>query len=514
MCRYELPTDNPAYEKTREQRMRNRKPRFALYELQRMSIRELRELGERLRVPMNRIVEKHELIQKLVSSGKIDIIAAPEPVEYPLSLLRAMGVGQLKRCMANAGVFFDPVDVVEKEDMIHIFVNSGRLVILAEVETDMPGSDNYAAQDEMPSTEDAGTQMRPVLDRNGGTKSRSFQKPVVTTVGEDSDDDESDDNVHSSVRIRSGSQGSPLDNDSFPQSHPLMEEIPLENNAKRSFISSSANMNAMVENSSSRGQEQGVDDAADDGNAQLHSLSSSDNFSNVDTLQDDSRARANYRQLDNAEEDGDDVEMLDATEEVETADYAEEDGGDLDMLDAAEDIDSAFPRIVGRHATSTRSDDVSLVDEYASTTAEDSRFQERSIADLQALARELRVDITDCIERSEIIHRLVLASGRSDPQLEPTDFSNWSVSELRALAREVHVNLSNCKDRHDMIESLVEAANLRPRVADYLSALMPLARLTVPQLRAVAREWQVNVHDCLEKEEMIHRLVIAGGPAS
>jgi hypothetical protein len=98
-----------------------------------MSIRELRELGEHLQATMVCIVDKQELIQLLVSSGRIDIIAAPDPVEYPLSLLRAMGVGELRRCMAHAGVFFDPVDVVEKDDMIHIFVNSGRLVILAEV---------------------------------------------------------------------------------------------------------------------------------------------------------------------------------------------------------------------------------------------------------------------------------------------------------------------------------------------------------------------------------------------
>jgi hypothetical protein len=100
-----------------------------------MSIRELRELGDRLKVTVVTIVDKQELIEKVVGSGRIDIIAAPDPVEYPLSLLHAMGVAELRRCMAHAGVFFAPIDVVEKGDMVHIFVNSGRLVILAEVET-------------------------------------------------------------------------------------------------------------------------------------------------------------------------------------------------------------------------------------------------------------------------------------------------------------------------------------------------------------------------------------------
>jgi hypothetical protein len=39
-----------------------------------------------------------------------------------------MGVGELKRCMVDAGMFVDPLNVVEKADIIQIFVNSGRLV--------------------------------------------------------------------------------------------------------------------------------------------------------------------------------------------------------------------------------------------------------------------------------------------------------------------------------------------------------------------------------------------------
>jgi hypothetical protein len=244
-----------------------------------------------------------------------------------------------------------------------------------------------------------------------------------------------------------------------------MEEIAVVNDAKLPSVLRTSTLNATEANSSRRQQDQeidnqGIDNAAEDGSCNP----------------------PDYGQFDDAEEEDVDVEML----------------------DAAEDAETVFPRIVGRHASSPTVSPASL---------EDSQFQDQSIADLQALARELCIDITDCIERSEIIHRLAMASGR-DSQLDSTDFLNWSVSELRALAHEVHVDLSNCTDRNDMIDKLMEAASVRPRVSDYLSALTPLARLTVPQLRAVAREWQVNVNDCLEKEEMIHRLVVAGGPAS
>ena len=67
-------------------------------------------------------------MEALAGCGRVEIIAAPEPVSHRLADLRAMGVGRLRRTMEEAGVFFDPVDVVETEDMVRIFVDSGWLV--------------------------------------------------------------------------------------------------------------------------------------------------------------------------------------------------------------------------------------------------------------------------------------------------------------------------------------------------------------------------------------------------
>jgi hypothetical protein len=85
-------------------------------------------------------------------------------------------------------------------------------------------------------------------------------------------------------------------------------------------------------------------------------------------------------------------------------------------------------------------------------------------------------------------------------------------SEIFALAALVDVDWSHCKNRDEMIQVLHDESRVRPHVASYLHALVPLARLTVPQLRAVAREWLVDVSDCLEKGDLFHRLVCAGGP--
>lgn len=129
VCRYELPTDDPNYEKERKKRMALRKPRFAYYELKRMSMKEVKSLCIRLRLKVG--VDKDEIISRILNSGRVDVIVSPEPVEYEsMEDLRHMGVGRLKRAMAEAGVFFDAKDVVEKQDMMQIFVNSGRVVFL------------------------------------------------------------------------------------------------------------------------------------------------------------------------------------------------------------------------------------------------------------------------------------------------------------------------------------------------------------------------------------------------
>lgn len=163
VCRYELPTDDSGYERGRKQRMALRKPRYAKYELQRMTVTELNELCRTIRLDKKprgffsvcsrkrqrgssdegisttsgNLMDKEDLIDMIMESGKIDVIAAPEPVEYDsISDLRSMGVGKLKKAMTAAGVFFDAKDVVEKEDMVQIFVNSGRIVFANPEQSD------------------------------------------------------------------------------------------------------------------------------------------------------------------------------------------------------------------------------------------------------------------------------------------------------------------------------------------------------------------------------------------
>ena len=137
ICRYELPTSNPAYESSRRQRMSTRKPRYAPHELQRMKTSDLIDLCQnKLRIDdqiRHKGYTKQEVIDLIMNSDKVDIITTPPPMEMKnVRQLREMGVAKLKRTMKDAGVFFDSRDVIEKQDMVQIFLNSGRVVFEEE----------------------------------------------------------------------------------------------------------------------------------------------------------------------------------------------------------------------------------------------------------------------------------------------------------------------------------------------------------------------------------------------
>jgi len=105
------------------------------YELERMGGRELRELAfTRLNLSDRHdvLTDRADLIDRIVKSGLVDIIACPDPVEYKLSDLRNMGISNLRHTMSDAGVIFNPVDVVEKEDMVQMFIKSGRVILMPE----------------------------------------------------------------------------------------------------------------------------------------------------------------------------------------------------------------------------------------------------------------------------------------------------------------------------------------------------------------------------------------------
>lgn len=127
-CRYELESVSSSFERGRAQRMRERRPRFRIRDLERRPVRELRSLLRDHGISQRGACEKRDLVDRLVLSGSVQII--PEPrVEIACdqdALNTLWTTKELKGLMLQAGV--DSSVCVEKEELVEAIVTSGRVV--------------------------------------------------------------------------------------------------------------------------------------------------------------------------------------------------------------------------------------------------------------------------------------------------------------------------------------------------------------------------------------------------
>lgn len=142
VCRYELPTDNTEYERGRQARMADRKPRMRLMDLRVKTSQELRRLSEHLGVNVQGCLEKSEFVDCIRNSGLVEII--PEDGDTPdarmppasshcsgpraqpritTAMLSTLSVRELKEQMTRLGVDFQ--GCLEKKEMIERLMMSG-----------------------------------------------------------------------------------------------------------------------------------------------------------------------------------------------------------------------------------------------------------------------------------------------------------------------------------------------------------------------------------------------------
>ena len=423
VCRYELPTDDPRYEAGRVERMKTRKPRFALYELKRMSIPELLALNRR--PTPEGMVKKEDIIEMLVREERIHLVPAPEPVEYELKTLKEMRISELKHVMADAGVFFRTQDVVEKSDMLRIFLNSGRLNLL-------PSSGTEATAEETPNERTVLPAKRPL---------------VVETVMDESDGEKEHTHLNENLPPPQEMFG----NSSFRSFPPSRDE---------SQFTDSKGEAKLEQTETNEGSETKLPESNDIPQQNMELTTTTDN----------------------------DIHQIAANE--------------MDIINDEETNRSLESLTSGRSSPESQ---------YKSQPIRP--YQEYTIAHLQDLARINNVDVSACFERSEIIDLLTNANVvmQHPSEVFRDNLSRFGVSELRVLASEVNIDLSSCNTKDEMLQKIVlEAMTERPHLQNYLRALSPLGRLSLSELKGTARDWGVNINDCLEKGEIMKRLITRG----
>lgn len=128
VCRFELETDDATYEAQRQQRMKSRKLRMRLDELQSKRVSELKELCRSFNISTADCLDKKEIVDKLCKSGKIVITAGVPVMEMSGSEFSSQSVAQLKHLLLSFGISTE--GALEKEELRQRLLSSERIILV------------------------------------------------------------------------------------------------------------------------------------------------------------------------------------------------------------------------------------------------------------------------------------------------------------------------------------------------------------------------------------------------
>ena len=130
VCRYELATDDAAFERSRKRRNRgagDRRVRVRQSEVERMSVRALKDIIESVGMTTRGCFERSDLVKRVLESGNVDVV--PETVhEMTRDDLANMTVGEVVRLAKRLGVI--ATTALERDDVVDLLVESGRVLVV------------------------------------------------------------------------------------------------------------------------------------------------------------------------------------------------------------------------------------------------------------------------------------------------------------------------------------------------------------------------------------------------
>ena len=146
VCRFELETDDTAYESERKKRMKKRKLRLRMDEINNKSIAQLREISQNLNIDISGCIDKTEIVDKLVKSGGIEITEGMPPIEMSEEEFNSKTVSELRFLLLSFGI--SDRDAIEKSELRSKLLASGRIVFKPVTKCDGTAEDTNSGPSE------------------------------------------------------------------------------------------------------------------------------------------------------------------------------------------------------------------------------------------------------------------------------------------------------------------------------------------------------------------------------
>ena len=129
--------------------MKKRKLRLRKDELDRKTIAKLKELMSDLGLSFAGCIDKRELVDKLVQSGKIDIVDGVAQIEILKSDMLQKSVGDLKKMLLSFGISAE--GALYKSELVDRLVESQRIIIIDDDENDVSEKEEKMSCDDVHS---------------------------------------------------------------------------------------------------------------------------------------------------------------------------------------------------------------------------------------------------------------------------------------------------------------------------------------------------------------------------
>ena len=116
-----------------------------------------------------------------------------------------------------------------------------------------------------------------------------------------------------------------------------------------------------------------------------------------------------------------------------------------------------------------------------------------------------------CVEKSEIIARLQGSTSAKSSPAGPSvaDFNKWTNTQIQVLLSSVNGIDSSAVDDTNRTASLNRLlANKSEDVLKKLQTVVGLPTSSLSALRSLASEHRVDISDCVEKEEVVKKLIL------
>ncbi len=146
VCRYELSTDNEEFNKSSHRRMAGRRPRYHLYELERMRPGEVARVAKDLGVDISSAVTRQDVVSAIINSGKVELIKEGTLIKTSLSELKHLSVKELLGMLSSVGIRIDRKNVIDKGDLVQLLIVSDKVDVADDEESkedEIMGIDDY-----------------------------------------------------------------------------------------------------------------------------------------------------------------------------------------------------------------------------------------------------------------------------------------------------------------------------------------------------------------------------------